>query len=468
MSAAISEAFAPLLQKSSKLLSSDEDAGQILEDILTQMQSMIDEMYFAIKYLEPCFPPHYHVSDFVTREYSAQLENIIDLIGTISEELSNGDILFCMEWVQRHRSLLISEATSFEDISGIRKLMYTYVNRMENALRNWLRNIMNSDFRSEPTVSPDGELFTPGPQDMFRLLEEQINIARQGGATLLVEVAQIITKMLYEFAQQYRHRIKEVCHPLETLCAIGNNCLRSVDLHHQLQQMINHTLSAISSYKIDHSLYHPDFDSLGREAAESCARVVFMDPGFGELFSSLCCSEDWLSGVATGSVLATLDDFFRDFRVWLDPKLFQIMTTAALIECVSHYMAAILAQLRLVNDSSLHALQKDSDNIQGFFQRFLPDSVVQNECQCLIDIFEFLTSDSVEAFVLSYSALLDSVAITPVLLYGVLNARVASQHDMTKADAKEVCIRKFASGICSASNLYRTDAGVNLVSRGVR
>ena len=46
---------------------------------------------------------------------------------------------------------------------------------------------------------------------------------------------------------------------------------------------------------------------------------------------------------------------------------------------------------------------------------------------------------SVEAFVLSYTALLTSApGVTPTLLANLVNARAASDRNMTKADAREV------------------------------
>jgi hypothetical protein len=64
---------------------------------------------------------------------------------------------------------------------------------------------------------------------------------------------------------------------------------------------------------------------------------------------------------------------------------------------------------------------------------------VARECQPLIDVCEFVTADSIESFVLSYTALLTSApSITPTLLANLINARATSDKNMTKADAREV------------------------------
>ena len=66
-------------------------------------------------------------------------------------------------------------------------------------------------------------------------------------------------------------------------------------------------------------------------------------------------------------------------------------------------------------------------------------SQVVRECQPLAELREFLGGDSVEAFVLSYTALLTSApGISPTLLANLIGARAATDRHMTKADAREV------------------------------
>ena len=65
------------------------------------------------------------------------------------------------------------------------------------------------------------------------------------------------------------------------------------------------------------------------------------------------------------------------------------------------------------------------------------------ECQPLTDLCEFVTADSVESFVLSYTTLLTSApGISPTLLANLINARAATDKNMTKADAREVSGRQ--------------------------
>lgn len=63
---------------------------------------------------------------------------------------------------------------------------------------------------------------------------------------------------------------------------------------------------------------------------------VFADTAFLELFSKLCCSDEWKQGGVTASILATLADYLEDFKRLLNESffkrfLFGLMHTVALI-----------------------------------------------------------------------------------------------------------------------------------------
>jgi hypothetical protein len=435
MSASIGESFAEILQQCSKIGSSEVNSGVLLQQILSNTSGVLLELDEATEKLVPCFPAKYRIEDFLWGEYRFQVYDILEIIGVISGQLSNADILYAIHWVQVHRKYLVEDVSNSGAIRGTDPLMQTYVDRMDGALRNWLKNIMRSDFEAAPREDSEGHLFTPGPQDMFRLLEEQLDVAKTGGVSLLERVILVIREVINDYALEYQRKISEESHSLEILCAVGNNCLRTCELVSHLSKTIDALLSQGQVSQLDLS---SRFQNVAKQAGEKCGQAVFMDPGFGKLFSLLCDGDEWREGVATGSVLATLDDFLSDFRVWLDDYLLNILATSMLIECISYYLAALLSQLRKVDTDTLGILARDSESIREYFKRYLSQEVVENECQVLSDMCHFLGSDSIESFVLSYMALLEQAPITPALLSGVLNSRVASQHDMTKADAKEV------------------------------
>eukprot|EP00890_Picochlorum_soloecismus_P002571 jgi/Picsp_1/3314/NSC_06153-R1_exocyst complex component 3-like len=438
MSVTISEEFAPIMQKCSKLTSSQADTSDKVQNIFQSIDHLLARLEKSKPCLQSCFPLNYCVEEFVLQEYRSQVINIIGLVGTLSDQLPNIDVLYALDWAQCHEIYVASSGEEIDDILGIKSLIDTYTGRMENALRNWMTNILNADFEEEPRVDTDGTLFTPGPQDLFRLLEEQLRVGEQGGALLLKKVFEIATRLLHTYYEEYKRRIKGSVNVLETLCAVGNNCLRSKRLSQSLMQTVKEITTGVESLPLQSVPTPVPFDRLAGEIAKKCGSIVFLDPGFGELFPDLCSSEDWQAGLTIGSLLATLEDFSRDLRDWLSPSLFRLAALSMLIECVSHYMAAMLCQLRHIYDTTLQWLERDIHSVESFFKRILDEDEISKETRVLRELCDFITADSIESFVLAYSTLIDDVPITPLLLIGLLNARVATQHDMTKADAREV------------------------------
>ena len=181
------------------------------------------------------------------------------------------------------------------------------------------------------------------------------------------------------------------------------------------------------------------FKSVGEVAIAACVEAVFADPGFGELFGCVGNSDKWLGGTVTGSVLATLEDFLHDFDTWLQPPLYTRLIELMLGETTALFIAAVTMQLKAVREEDLKALRRDASKLKKFFSGKVSEQRAAAQCQPLEDIADFLASDSVESFVLSYTTLLESApGISPVILSNLLTARVASDEDMTKADAKEV------------------------------
>lgn len=438
MSVTISEEFAPIMQKCSKLTSSQADTSDKLQNLFQSIDHLLVRLENSNPRVQSCFPLTYCIEEFVLEEYRSQVINIIGLIGTLSDQLPNIDILYALDWAQCHELYIVSSGVEIDDILGIKRLIDTYTGRMENALKNWMVNILNADFEEEPRVDTDGTLMTPGPQDLFRLLEEQLRVGEKGGTLLLKKVFQIATKLLQSYYEEYRARIKGSMNALETICALGNNCLRSKHLSESLMQSVKELVTRDEFLPLQFVPTPVPFDRLAEDLARKSGSIVFLDPGFGELFPDLCSSEDWQAGLTIGSLLATLEDFSRDLKDWLAPSLFRLAALSMLMECVSHYLAAMLCQLRHIYDATLHWLERDVRSVESFFKRLLDEDEIKKETRVLHELCDFIAADSIESFVLAYSTLIDDVPITPLLLIGLLNARVATQHDMTKADIREV------------------------------
>jgi len=315
------------------------------------------------------------------------------------------------------------------------------MNRIVSNLEGWVSNIVEKELQENPYVAPDGRLYTPGPIDFFRILDEQLDVI------LPSKCKALHLRMLYQacetmtfYQDTIRNDILTLQLPIEKLCTVANNSMKSFELGMDYAQKgvksFNGSLSLLEDLKPGYQ----GFKNLAKDVVQLCGELVFSDPGFAKLFSNVGCSAVWLSGNLTGSIFATLDDFLHDFEKWLFPVMYTELARQLLHDCVSHYIAGILTQVRTLGKQEFQSMYRDISQVEEFFNGHIQDkSDVSNECRPLQDIMNFVSSDSTESFVLSYSILLDkSPAITPILLSNLLMARVAVDSEMTKSDAREV------------------------------
>lgn len=62
---------------------------------------------------------------------------------------------------------------------------------------------------------------------------------------------------------------------------------------------------------------------LAKSATALLVKSIFSDTAFVDLFSKLCCSDDWKQGTITASILATLGDYLADFKRMLEEAFFK-------------------------------------------------------------------------------------------------------------------------------------------------
>ena len=75
--------------------------------------------------------------------------------------------------------------------------------------------------------------------------------------------------------------------------------------------------------KLDIEAQCRGFLVLAKSAVAHLVGTIFGDSALAELFQKLYCSEDWQQGITTGSILATLGDYFDDFKQLLEPTFFK-------------------------------------------------------------------------------------------------------------------------------------------------
>lgn len=86
---------------------------------------------------------------------------------------------------------------------------------------------------------------------------------------------------------------------------------------------VMHTCSCCAQGRLDIDSQCRGFLELAKEAVGHLVSSIFADHAFMELFHKLYCSEEWLSGSVTASIIATLGDYFDDYEKLIEQSWFK-------------------------------------------------------------------------------------------------------------------------------------------------
>lgn len=166
----------------------DTFVPSMLEDATT-LSYELAEIY---DYVEPCFPPTFKIFPTIWARYHLQFASMLDALGLRASNISNRDILSIVKWIEdyletlrglgieeeelqmpRHPVLVNANGVVAEE-SGLKLLMRKYMERIKESTTSWYMNIIESDLSSEPKVSEEGILWSPGVVDFFRILNDSL------------------------------------------------------------------------------------------------------------------------------------------------------------------------------------------------------------------------------------------------------------------------------------------------------
>lgn len=91
--------------------------------------------------------------------------------------------------------------------NGLIKLVDTYTSRMSQTVHTWAANLHRMTASHPLKPADDGTLWTASDVEFFRLLNEQLEVAKGGGKQLLSAAAVVLASILSEFANQQYKRL---------------------------------------------------------------------------------------------------------------------------------------------------------------------------------------------------------------------------------------------------------------------
>ena len=380
-------------------------------DVTETLQSanfIFEDLTIVFEELVPRFPEKYKIFPFYALQYHKHVYDLLNRI--VGQKLETREILLVTSWVRDYYRTMGDKLGVTEELLEPRllddketSLISEYVKLVQEKLTEWvdrLQQTEEAEFRERdkpPDAEADGFYVTSSAVILFQMINQQIDVAIETrDSRLLFDVLrecfavmayfqQKQNKMLESEMARYNLKNEDVALGLpEYIIAVCNNHLKCTEFLETLQQRVEPFLGDSYKENLETSVgdAREGFSKLSKRGITYLVDIVMRDlqPAVVMIFTNA-----WYDQRPMGAVIATLQDYFTDFKTTLQDYLFTKLVT----ECLDRFLIAYLEafrskQAKFKMPDALQFAKEDLEACITFWSEYRPAKRVKQS----FDIFE--------------------------------------------------------------------------------
>jgi len=313
---------------------------------------------------QPVFPPKYEIMDFYINKYNESIKNRI--LEIKDQGLKDNEYLTILEWIIQtypgptmmgHPRLDIppEKVPKILTPEVLADLEAKYLENMKDEYKLWMSNTMKleeEDWKRDKEPDPDefGCFRTYAPTNIFSMIYAKLEMTEQISAALTSKVIHNSMVEVAEFGEKYRQSVQKfskenfedranLSYFTWYMVAIVNNCSIFGEQAMDMKAKWGDRASSVTEILKDVEQVLNVFKKLKEESLQILLDEAFMDI---EVFFSEILSPEWMgSTTSVDKIVATLDDYFKDYK-YLQARNLERIIVMARDRVATKYLSMVL------------------------------------------------------------------------------------------------------------------------------
>lgn len=383
-----------------------------ISEILSGMDFYLKDLLLIQTEIKSCFPLRYHIVDFFVINYHKNIYDIMHQKVLSRKNLKSMDILSFIGWIKEYQTTM-TDRLGFDpelldpDLLDEKVMDYSrqYVEMSKIKFKEWLHNLLQQEQKRfisrghKPERDQDGKFISIGAADLFQIVRQVIEPTMDASydrlmADTIRELARAISDFIRKYSKCIESETRRVMDKSDTIRAeveeytimVGNSALKWIEYMSDLIQKLEGITEPAYKREVMDSLRSCNDAFVGFSKLANSILEEFIMNTLKDCMQKLF-TESWYKERLIKTIIATLDDYFRDFQGTLFEFSYECLTRQICEKILLQYLTMMkgrYARFKQTDSAKLsYLLNEDKECIREFLRIYQKEEVAQSTINIL-------------------------------------------------------------------------------------